>query len=102
MAKKKKTKVTTAKKKTKRKVAKKTVKKAKRRGRPRGSKTRTKKKRGRVGRPRKTVSASSITLPVGTKVDIGFWSDVVVFLNKNKGKTFIVQMDGVRYSLNSL
>jgi len=77
-------------------VAKKTNKKA---GRPKG------KKPGRKpGRPKmsggKVKAANSMNLPVDTVADINYWSEFVVFLNSNAGKTFIVQTDGVKYSIH--
>jgi len=72
------------------KVAKKT-----RRGRPPGKKTG--KKRGRPAN-KKTAPKNSLALPVEGS-DMAFWSELVVFINKNQGKNFIVQMDGVAYSL---
>jgi hypothetical protein len=95
----KKTKRKVAKKKTtRRKAAKKVHKKAKRRGRPPGSG----KKRGRKpGVKAKRGSKNSIDLPVTSGADLVFWSEMVIFLNANQGKTFIVQMDGSDYTLNA-
>ncbi len=90
---------------------KKTKKKAVRRGRPPGSRNAKKrgrppgrkkaKKRGRPAVRRMTAksSAGAITLPASTTNDLTFWSNMVVFLNNHKGKTFVVQMDGINYSL---
>jgi len=76
-------------------AAKKTTKKA---GRPKG------KKPGRKpGRPKmsggKAKTANSMNLPVDTAADINYWSEFVVFLNNNAGKTFTVQTDGVNWSI---
>ena len=69
------------------------AKKKARRGRPKGSG----KKRGRP--PVRKTTAGSMTLPVDTQVDLMYWSELVVFLNANKGKNFIVKMDGTSYTL---
>jgi hypothetical protein len=89
----------------KKKVAKKGWPKGKKRGkrpgRPKGSKN--KKKAGRPRKKTRSVKVSNtITLPVDNKHDLKFWSDMVIFLNKNAGKSFCIQMDGVKYSLNTL
>jgi len=110
---------------TKKKVARKKVtKKAKRPGRPKPKKKIKKrgwpkgKKRGkrvgqpksiktakRPGRPRKKVRrvkvSNSITLPLDRNSDLSFWSELVVYLNKNTGKSFVIQMDGVNYTLHA-
>jgi len=105
---------------TKKPVTKKTRKKP---GRPKGSKnvkkagrpvaTKTKKKAGRPkgkkpgrkpGRPnmsdRKAKTTNSMNLPVDNVADINYWSEFVVFLNNNAGKTFTVQTDGVKWSIH--
>ena len=105
MAKKKAKKVAAKKKTTKKKATKKTG----RVGRPPGKKVGKKaakkagKKRGRPpGRKRVTKApARSLLIPKNVSNELAFLSDMVVFLNKNKGKTFVVQMDGVNYSLCS-
>ncbi len=71
------------------KVAK-VTKTGKRRGRPP-----LKKKAGR--KPR--AAAELITLPVNNQTDVDFWSNMVAFLNKNKSKSFIIQLDGKSFSL---
>ncbi|MFH1999024.1 MAG: hypothetical protein ABIK28_05040 [Planctomycetota bacterium] len=94
---------TGTKKKGKKKRAKTTVEKTARRGRPRG--TKNAKKAGRpakkAGRPAKRGPkriTRSIELPIDNN-NLAFWSEMVVFLNDNKGKSFIVQMDGTNYTL---
>ena len=71
----------------------------KKRGWPKG------KKRGkRRGRPAKKVArgrvANSILLPINKQTDLDYWTDMIVFLNKYKGKSFMIQMDGVDYTLH--
>ena len=71
---------------------------AKKRGRPKGSKNI---RHGRpAGRPRKA-AAGAMTIPVTDDASLLYWHDMVTFLNKNKGKTFTVQMDGTNYTLNA-
>jgi hypothetical protein len=117
----KKKKVATKKKKV---VNKKVAKKPKKPGMPKAEKKRKKggwpkgKKRGkrvrrpksikkakRPGRPRKKGSrgktSNSITIPVDRNSDIDFWSDLVVYLNKNNRKAFHIQLDGINYSLHA-
>ena len=61
------------------------------------------KKRGRPPGIKKAAKATarSLLIPKNVSNELAFLSDMVVFLNKNKGKTFVVQMDGVNYSLCS-
>ena len=94
------TKKITTKKPTKKKAGRPKVVKKKRAGWPKG------KKRGkRRGRPRKKVTrmtaGNSILLPSNINTDLAFWSDMIVFLNKNKGKSFIIQMDGKNFTLHA-
>jgi len=70
------------------------VKKKARRGRPKGSGK-------KPGRPagKKAAKTSGLLLPIDTEVGLMYWSSMVVFLNENKGKNFVVKMDGVKYEL---
>ena len=101
MAKKKVKKIAAKKKTTKKKAA----KKRGRVGRPPGKKAGKKaaKKRGRPPGRKKVARAAahSLLIPKNVSNELAFLSDMVVFLNKNKGKTFVVQMDGINYSLCS-
>ena len=73
----------------------KVTKVAKRRGRPP-----LKKKAGRKPAGRKPKAAAElITLPVNNQTDVDFWSNMVAYLNMNKGKSFIIQLDGKSFSL---
>lgn len=65
------------------------------------------KKRG-PGRPakKKTVrrvaaKPSQVTLPITAQTDVDFWSNMVGFLNKNKGKDYVVVLDGKSFSLGT-
>ena len=40
-------------------------------------------------------------IPVANDADILYWNKFVAFLNKHKGKSFTVQMDGLNYSLHA-
>jgi len=101
-----KTRKKTAKKKTiKRGPAKRKVAKKAKRGRPPLKKTsRTGKKRGRrPGRKRATRrAAGTLKLSVTRQTDIDFWTKLISYLNKNKGKTFVIQLDGKDYSLSTV
>ena len=76
--------------KTEKQVVRKTAKK--RRGRP------AKKKAGRKATPRKT---TLIELPINDQTDVDFWSNMVAFLNENKKRPFIIQLDGKSFSLGA-
>ena len=65
------------------------------------------KKRG-PGRPvkKKTVrrvaaKPAQIDLPITKNADLDFWSNMVGFLNKNKGKSYVVVLDGKNVSLGT-
>ena len=88
------------KKKTKKKTVRKVAKKKRPRGRPPGSKSKKKRRTGSAKVGRKALMRS-ITLPVDKPASLNYWSDMVVFLNSNQGKSFIVQMDGTSYTLNA-
>jgi hypothetical protein len=74
----------------KKRVVEKTVKK--RRGRP------AKKKPGPKPAPKKT---TLIELPINGQTDVDFWSNMVAFLNENKKRSFIIQLDGKSFSLGA-
>ena len=46
-------------------------------------------------------AVGAMELPVAGTDDLLYWNDMLLFLNKNKGKSFTVQMDGVSYSLHA-
>lgn len=75
--------------------------KNKRRGRPAGSKNKPGRKPGRPAKRGPKKKAASIPIPVESD-NMAYWSELVVFLNENKGKNMIVQTDGKNYSLNAM
>lgn len=89
-------------------VAKKGKKRGRRPGRPakkakrgpgRSKGFKVAKRRGRpAGRRGRKAAGSSMTLTV-TDESLQFWNEMIVFLNENKGKNFIVQTDGKNFSL---
>jgi len=84
-----------------RKVAK-IAKVAKKRGRPplkkKPGRKPGRKPRAKVGRKPKA-AAELITLPINNQTDVDFWSNIVAYMNKNKGRSFIIQLDGTSFSL---
>ena len=87
----------------KRKTRKKVAKVAKRGpGRP-------PKKRG-PGRPTKkaavrrvaTKKTTTLTLPVNSQTDVDYWINMVGFLNKNRGKSHVIVLDGKNFSLGTM
>jgi hypothetical protein len=72
-----------------------------------------KKKAGRPrkagpGRPRKKTTArkvaakkTTVELPVNSQTDVDFWSNLVGFLNDNRGKGFVIQLDGKTFALGA-
>jgi len=61
------------------------------------------------GRPAKKVAArrgagtkGQIVIPVTTGTDLTFWSNLVMFLNANKNKTFVIQLDGKSISIGAV
>lgn len=57
-------------------------------------------KPGRKPGPKpRAATASLINLPINNQTDVNFWSNLVAFLNQNKNKSFIIQLDGTSFRL---
>jgi hypothetical protein len=78
-------------------------------GRPptkRGPGRPAKKRRGRqpmkkVGR-RAGARNDVINLPITAQTDTKFWTDLLLFVNMNRRKAFIIQLDGLKFSLGTI
>jgi len=60
----------------------------------------------KAGRRTKKVAArrsagvkGKVVIPVSASTDLAFWSNLVKFLNANKNKTFVIQLDGKSISI---
>jgi|GEM_PF-3219244 len=42
-----------------------------------------------------------ITLPINDETNIEFWSGLVTFLNDNRNRSFVIQLDGRSFSLGA-
>jgi len=43
-----------------------------------------------------------VVIPVSASTDLTFWSNLVMFLNANKKKTFVIQLDGKSISIGAV
>jgi len=50
----------------------------------------------RPGRP-----ARKLVLPVNGRTDADYWINMVSYLNKNKNKSYVIQLDGTNYLLSA-
>ncbi len=66
-------------------------------GSPKGNKASRK-----PGGPAKRVKKSSklMMFSISSDMDIKYWSEFVVYLNNNAGKTFSVKTEGVNWSIH--